>query len=53
MRILEHTRVEPAEDVGRVVLSVGGANGGFERGGEVVSVEGICWAGEAWAACVR
>ena len=40
--ILEHAAVEPAEDVWRVVLRVGVADGVFQLGRESVSVLRVC-----------
>lgn len=37
--ILQHPSVQATEDVWRVVLCIGGANGGFEVGSEVVAVQ--------------
>lgn len=39
VRVFEDTSVQTAEDIGRVVLGIGAANGGLEIGGEMVAVE--------------
>jgi hypothetical protein len=39
VRVFQHSRIEPTEDIGVVVLRVGTADGGFEVRGEMVSVK--------------
>ena len=41
VRVLEHARVEPAEDVCGIVLRTGLANRGFEGGRQVVAIKRV------------
>lgn len=50
--MVEHTRVEPTENLGRVVRCVGVSDGCLECRGEVVQVERMCRTGETRPECV-
>lgn len=46
--IVEHARVESAENVGRVVLGVGRADGRFKVGRQVMAVQAGGGFGQSW-----